>query len=192
MKRENFTLLFLLCTSLSFAQKSNVPLQNLTKLDLGFRGVGFSFEPALGKTMSIDLSTGLGGGYEISDNSFTYSWDLLAPAIYVIVNPKFYYNREKRSEKGKNMASNTGNFIGLAIKYTSRSIVENPTVWDALLFNLHWGIQRPVGKRWIFNTHVGVGYAVDATDLSNSSGSFYPALDLRFGYVLNYKKNNRG
>ena len=191
MKRENFTLLFLLCTSLSFAQNSDVHLQSLTKLDLGFRGIGFSFEPALSKNFSMDLSAGFGGGYEIEDSHFAYEWNLLKPSIYIIVNPKYYYNRGKRSEKGKNMASNSGNYIGLAIKYASPSIGEYSVVVDALLFNLHWGIQRPIGKRWTFNTHLGVGYAVDATDLSNSAGTVYPAFDLRWAYVLNYKKKNK-
>ncbi|MGZ5191843.1 MAG: hypothetical protein ACXWCZ_12590 [Flavisolibacter sp.] len=57
-----------------------------------------------------------------------------------------------------------------------------------MLFNLHWGLQRPVGKRWTFNTHIGVGYATDATDLSNTGGTVYPAMDLRFAYVFGYGK----
>jgi hypothetical protein len=139
--------------------------------------------------MSIELSGGIGGGYDISFQDFTYSWNLLDPALYVIVNPKYYYNRNKRQARGKSTALNSGNYIGLGIKYTSRGIGESTDVWDALLFNLHWGMQRAIGQRWTFNTHAGVGYAIDATDLSNSSGTIYPTLDLRFGYVLNKRKN---
>ena len=139
--------------------------------------------------MSVDLSAGLGGGYDISFQDFTYNWNILNPALYIIVNPKYYYNRNKRIAKGKSVLLNSGNYIGLAIKYTTRGIGEDSEVWDALLFNLHWGIQRAVGKRWTLNAHAGGGYAVDATDLSNSSGTFYPALDVRFSYILSRNKS---
>lgn len=191
MKRSIFTLFFFLPLSFLSAQDTTRQndLQNLMKLDLGPRGVGFSFEPRVSKKMSIDLSAGIGGGYDIAFQEITYYWNLLNPALYVVVNPKYYYNRDKRLAKGKSNASNAGNYIGLGIRYTSRAIGENTDVWDALLFNLHWGMQRAIGKRWTFNTHAGAGYAIDATDLSNSSGTVYPALDLRFSYIFkNHKK----
>jgi hypothetical protein len=83
---------------------------------------------------------------------------------------------------------NSGNYIGLRVKYTTRGISESPQVWDALLFNAHWGMQRAIGTRWTLNTHFGAGYAVDAVDLNNSEGTIYPALDLKFSYRLNKKK----
>jgi hypothetical protein len=188
--KSTFTLAFLLFFSFLSAQNTSTAnnLEKLVKLDLGLRGVGITYEPKLSNKMSIELSGGIGGGYDISFQEFTYSWNLLDPALYVVVNPKYYYNRNKKQAKGKTTALNSGNYIGLGIKYTSRGITENTDVWDALLFNLHWGMQRAIGKGWTFNTHAGVGYAIDATDLSNSSGTIYPALDLRFGYVLNKRK----
>jgi hypothetical protein len=135
------------------------------------------------------MATGVGGGYDIWTNSFNYNWDLLRPAVYVVVNPKLYYNRDKRLAKGKSISRNSGNYIGMAIKYTTPSIGESTVVYDALLFNLHWGLQRPVGKRWTFNIHVGAGYATDATDLSNAGGTVYPAMDLRFAYVFGKRKS---
>jgi hypothetical protein len=176
-----FTLAFLASSFLLFGQNTSPEndLEKLVKLDLGLRGIGITYEPKLSNKMSIELSGGIGGGYDISFQEFTYLWNLLDPALYVIVNPKYYYNKNKRQAKGKSTALNSGNYIGLGIKYTSRGISESTNVWDALLFNLHWGMQRTLGQRWTFNAHAGVGYAIDATDLSNSSGTIYPALDLR-------------
>lgn len=73
------------------------------------------------------------------------------------------------------------------MKYATRSISQVTNIRDALLFNIHWGLQRWIGKRWTMNTHFGAGYAVDATDLNNSGGTIYPALDLKFSYVLSRK-----
>jgi hypothetical protein len=188
-----FTCFILLSSTFLFAQKTSTDnrLENLFKLDLGLRGIGVSYEPRLGKKINIDLAAGLGGGYDIWTNSFEYNWQIFNPAIYLIVNPKFYYNRNKRLAKAKSISRNSGNYIGMAIKYTTPNLGEATYVYDALLFNLHWGLQRPIGKRWTFNTHVGVGYATDATDLQNAGGTVYPAMDLRFAYVFGYGKGRR-
>ena len=93
-----FTLACVLSSSFLLAQKtiSGPLLQSLVKLDLGMRGVGFSYEPTLGNKIAIDLSAGLGGGYYVADNYFEYRWILLDPAFFLVVNPRWYYNRAKR------------------------------------------------------------------------------------------------
>ena len=65
-------------------------LRTLTKLDLGLQGVGITFEPKIGKSATIDLSAGIGGGYDIYFNEFTYLLDVTNPAIYLSVTPKFF------------------------------------------------------------------------------------------------------
>ena len=189
MKRQIFTLTVLSISLFSFAQENSKPqLQPLTKLDLGLQGVGVTFERRLGNSTTIDLSAGFGGGYDIWSNSFTYAVNIPGLAGYISITPKFYYNLEKRIAKGKPTDYNSGNYIGLRLKYATRSISEATNIRDALLFNIHWGLQRWIGKRWTMNTHFGAGYAVDATDLNNSGGTIYPALDLKFSYVLSKKK----
>jgi len=162
-------------------------LRALTKLDLGFQGIGFTFERRLARKMTTDLSLGLGGGYNVLMNGLGYEWSLLEPAFYFSITPKFYYNRERRSAKGKTVSFNSGNYFGLRVKYTTKSIVENADVWDALLMNIHWGMQRAIAKRWTINFHIGAGYAVDATDLNNSAGTIYPAIDFKFSYIFGKK-----
>lgn len=190
MKPQIFTLLFSAFSLLAVAQNnSNKPLQTFTKLNLELQGISFSAEPKVGKSSTIDFSAGIGtGGYDIWSNDFTYV--ALEPTGFISITPKFYYNRNKRIAKGKPAELNSGNYFGLRVKYTTKSFSENEQVRDALLFNAHWGMQRAIGKRWTCNTHFGVGYGIDATDLNNSEGSFYPALDLKFSYLLN-KRGNR-
>jgi hypothetical protein len=191
MKRRIFTFLFTSVNVVSFAQnKANKDLRPFTKLDLGLQGVGITFERRLGNSSDIELSTGIGtGGYDISEKSLTYIVDPSNPTGYISITPKIYYNRNKRLAKGKPGELNGGNYFGLRIKYATRGIAEDTQVWDALLFNLHWGLQRAVGKRWTINSHFGLGYAMDAVDLNNTSGTIYPALDLKFSYILNKKRS---
>jgi len=190
MKREIFTQIFTVIGFITAAQNNSAAkLQPLTKLNLELQGVSLTVEPKLGNSATIDLSAGIGtGGYDIWTNSLTYYVNPLAPTGFVSISPKFYYNRNKRAVKGKPVELNAGNYIGLRIKYTTKSITENGNAWDALLFNAHWGMQRAIGKRWTFNTHFGLGYAIDATDLNNAEGTIYPALDLKFSYMLNKQR----
>ena len=188
MKRQIFTLVVTSLSFVAFSQNTN-KLPSLTKLNLELQGLSLSYEPRLGNSATIDLSAGIGtGGYDIWNDSFTYVVDPTSPTAFISITPKLYYNRAKRLAKGKPTDLNSGNYFGLRLKYTSRGIAENPDVRDALTFNVHWGLQRNLSKRWTLNSHFGVGYAIDATDLSNSDGSFYPALDLKFSYILNKRK----
>jgi hypothetical protein len=164
-------------------------LRPLTKLDMGLQGIGFTFERRPGNKITVDLSLGMGGGYRINysvlaKNDITYQWDFIGPAFYFSITPKFYYNREKRSAKGKTNSLNSGNYIGLRVKYTTKSMSESANVRDALLMNIHWGLQRAIAKRWTINLHIGAGYITDATDLQNTAGSIYPALDFKFSYIF--------
>jgi hypothetical protein len=187
MKRQIFTIAFVTFSFFSFAQYNK--LQPLTKLNLELQGVSLSYEPRLGNSATIDLSAGVGtGGYDIW-SSFTYVIDPTSPTAFISITPKFYYNRNKRLSKGKTGDLNSGNYIGLRVKYTTRGLAENPDVRDALLFNAHWGMQRAISKRWTLNIHFGAGYGIDATDLNNSEGSIYPALDLKFSYLLNKRRS---
>ncbi len=158
-------------------------LKSLTKLDLGLQGVGFSYEPRLSNKMTVDIALGAGGGYRISENSFDYKWILFQPALYFMATPKLYYNRKRRIAKGKKVLNNSGNYFGVRVKYTTGNNTSNynDRVYQAGLINLHWGIQRPVGKKWILNAHAGAGYA---QDFSSGFGTIYPALELKFSYLF--------
>jgi len=191
MKRQIFTLLLASSCLIAAAQNnSSNELRPLTKFNLELQGFSFSAEPKLGKSSTIDFSAGIGtGGYDIWRSSFNYIVDPSSPTGFISITPKFYYNRNKRMAKGKTGDLNSGNYIGLRVKYTSRGIAEDTQVWDALLFNVHWGMQRAIGNRWTLNTHFGLGYAIDAVDMNNSAGTIYPALDLKFSYILNKKRS---
>ena len=137
----------------------------------------------------VDLSLGAGGGYAILGNEFKYKLSgLSGPEIYFSINPRFYYNRAKRLAAGKSIARNSGNYWGIRLKYVTDKIAENFVVWDALLFNIHWGMQRPVGKRWVFNSHIGPGfgmvYYLFSKDQLPGLNSLYPSIELKISYLF--------
>lgn len=159
-------------------------LSSLAKLDLGLQGIGITYEPRLSNMMTVDLSAGGGGGYDIGEGAL--SIDYSKPALYLMITPKYFYNRQKRILKGKKTQLNSGNFIGLRIKYVTPNNRQSDYTRNSILINIHWGIQRAISNRWTFGTHVGAGYA---QDIDYNFGTIYPAIDCKFSYILaNSKK----
>lgn len=184
MKKIFLSVVFAGYVLLAFAQDpvpSTAEVRSLTKLDLNLIGVGLTFEPRLAKFMTLELSAGAAGGYSIAEGSFEYRSRIIFPAFYFSANPKLFYNRQRRVEKGRKTLFNSGNYIGLKAKYTTPSVAPDNMENYALLANIHWGMQRAIGRRWTINTHFGVGYA---QDLTFNFGTIYPSIDLQFSYVL--------
>ena len=181
MKKIFFLVAFISLGNL-FSQENK--LQKQFKTDFNFLGIGLSYEIPLSEKWNVDLSTGIGGGYRIG-NGFAAEWVInSSPAAYLKSEFKYYYNREKREKKGKNNLNNSGNYIAFQTKYNTKrfsiSRIELP-LENALLNEIHWGIQRSLGGNWLFNFHAGLGYA---RDLDFSNGIVYPSLGIKFSYKL--------
>jgi hypothetical protein len=158
----------------------------LTKLDFGLQGIGFTYEPRLSNKITVDLSLGAGGGYDIAEGYLNYRSELLHPAFYFSVTPKYYFNRNSRNIKRKTTLLNSGNYIGVRLKYVTPNNRGNDFTRNSILTNIHWGIQRAIAARWTFNSQAGIGYA---QDIDYNFGTIYPALDFKISYILsNVKK----
>ncbi|SFG62142.1 hypothetical protein [Pontibacter chinhatensis] len=167
-------------------------LVSLTKLEAGLHGIGVGYEVPFSSKWSVNLSAGLGGGYAIEKNSYANGFNstfiLNEPVAYLRSEFKYTYNRDKRIEKSKSTLHNAGNYVAFQTKYTTSRVfgrsdwnwVEEP-LNKTLLNEVHWGMQRPLGQRFISNLHLGLGYATDF-DFGNSQ--LYPAVGLQFAYVI--------
>ncbi len=184
---------FLLTFFLGFVQFSigqtvsaNTKLSSLIKIDLGLQGIGFTYEPRLSNKLTVDLSVGGGGGYDIAEGYLNYKLELLKPAFYFSLTPKYFYNRKSRSLNGKNPFLNAGDYFGVRFKYVTPNDRQTDLTRNSILTNIHWGIQRAMGSNWTFNSHFGVGYA---QDIDYRFGTIYPAVDFKASYILtNFKK----
>ena len=93
---------------------------------------------------------------------------------------RYYHNFQRRIDRDKNVSGNSGNYIALQSKY-SFGDDSDLELSKTLLTELHWGIQRPLGKRFIFDLHIGLGYL---SDFDFDDGSLSPTFGLRFGYKI--------
>lgn len=181
-----FLTLFLGHLPLSFGQdpKSDTKLSSLINLDLGGQGIGLTYEPRLANKMTVDMSTGFGPGYDIAEGSIGINYG--SPAFYVSLTPKYFHNRQRRIDKGKDNSFNAGNYVGVRLKFVAASDKKGVYYRNSMLTNLHWGMQRGMGKHWTFNFHIGAGYA---QDIDYNFGTIYPAIDFKFSYVFFSSKN---
>ncbi len=165
-----------------FSQENSQMLQKQFKLDFNFMGAGISYEIPLAKKWTVDLSAGIGGG---STSAKDFKWVLnSSPALYLKSEFKYIYNRDRRSEKGKNNTANSGNYFAFQTKYTSKRLSKSSTetsLQNTLLTEIHWGMQRSLGDKWLLNVHFGAGVL---RDLDLNDGALFPALGLKFSYIL--------
>ncbi len=186
------TLFLLIILNQSFGQtdSSKQTLSHFTKLDLGLQGIGLTFEPRISNHITIDLSMGFGGGYYIYKSSFEYH--VLKLAGCFSATPKYFYNIKKRINKGKTVQNNSWNYFGIRVKYSGplSEFADDPNgIAAGILTNIHWGLQRSLGGRWMFSSQVGVGYAIE--DYSgDGEGTFYPSLDFKSSFILSKRKEH--
>jgi len=181
-----FLIVFLSYSFSSVGQepKPDTKLSSLIKLDMGGQGVGLSYEPRLSNKITVVIAGGVGGGYDIAEGFLEVNYGY--PAFYFSLTPKYYYNRQRRVDKGKETLLNAGNFIGIRVKYVGANNGGSDLYRNSMLANIHWGIQRALGWHWTFNFHVGAGYA---QDIDYNFGTIYPSVDFTFSYVFyNSKK----
>ena len=182
MRKSLILLPLIACLFLgSFGQhrRSDSALSSLIMLDLGGQGIGLTYEPRLSNKMTADISAVVGGGHDIGEGFFEINYGY--PAFYVSLTPKYFYNRQKRINKGKEMILSSGNYIGLRLKFVAAN--SGPVYYyrNSVLGNVHWGMRRALGQHWLFNFHMGAGYA---EDIDYGFGTIYPALDFKFSYVF--------
>ncbi len=171
----------LVFTNLSFAQDDKkAPLNSFARVNLGLHGLEFTYELPVFNNIVWENSFGAGMGSSMLFNGLNYTFILNNPTPYLSSELKYHYNREKRTDKGRSTLNNSGNYIALQSKY-SFGDDSDLELSKTLLTELHWGIQRPLGKRFIFDLHIGLGYL---SDFDFDDGSLSPTFGLRFGYKI--------
>lgn len=107
------------------------------------------------------------------------------------LEPKWYYNLEKRARKGKNIYGNSGNSISLKINYMSPNIfiisdIENFMGADQINIIPKWTMRRVYGQHFIFETGFGIGPAISVGKYSEYADKdlIFADLHARIGYCF--------
>lgn len=173
-----FTLLFTL-TSIT-AQDASVE-NSFYGIQTGLLGIWIHNETKLANEFALRTEIGLDSEIFINNNDFDF---FLTPVL--TLEPRWYYNLNKRQDKSKKIKYNSGNFLSLDVSYNPDlfviSGIRNAFVENQVSIIPKWGIRRSIGR---FNYEVGIGIGYRYVFEGFNKGSDIAAdLHLRIGYQL--------
>ncbi|MFN4364146.1 hypothetical protein [Chryseobacterium hispalense] len=179
---RKFVLALSIITSVfTTAQEKEGVEKSLTGVQIGILGANIYNEIRLDESLSlrseVSLYPSIWGGDLYSKTGFA-----LAPAISF--SPKWYYNLGKRSNIGKRIKNNSGNYLSTKLEYipdwfvisNTKDIHVNPTL--AIIPN--WGLRRNFSENFNYELRLGLGIGKilkEGYDLQ-----VIPEISFRLGY----------
>ena len=161
MKRLKYFLLTLTFYGLSFVAKSqNASVEKSTSgIQIGVVGVWIYNEAKLSDKISLRSELGLDAGIFGAMNFYEQGY-ILIPDI--TLEPRYYYNLNKRFNQSKSIAGNSGNFISLKTSYNPDWFVipDNKILRPVNQISIipTWGIKRNVGNHFTYEAGIGFGW----------------------------------
>lgn len=184
---KKITLILIFLGLILTAKSQNASVENSTfGIQTGFLGVYAHNETKLSNQFAlrseIGFNTALFGGTFYDRSGYVF-----APVI--TLEPRWYYNLNKRVKKDRRIDGNSGNFISLKTSYHPDWFVisnyDNVRIVSDISIVPTWGIRRNIGNHFTYETGIGIGYlyyfAKDAGYLENKS-DVAVNLHLRIGY----------
>ena len=175
-----FVLTMILISFAAEAQNRTVE-KSIFGAQIGFLGLDFYNEARLTDKIAlrsdINLSAMLWGGI-YSGNGF-----VIFPSL--ALHPKYYYNIDKRADKGKNTKNNSANYLGLQLLFVPDLFVisnySDVSVYNQLQIYATYGIRRNFGNKFNYEFSTGLGYVTTIGYAYNDSALVIP-LWLKIGY----------
>lgn len=185
MKKTFLSLIFCGLSLIAKSQTASVE-QSVFGLQTGFLGAWVHNESKLNNSLALKgelgFDTGIWGGTFYDKTGF-----ILVPVI--TVEPRWYYNLEKRVQKNRRVDGNSGNFISLKTSYHPDWFVisnyDNLRIVSDISIVPTWGIRRNIGNHFNYETGIGVGYVyyfAKNAGYAENEGDVAVNLHLRIGY----------
>ena len=194
MKKTVLTLIFLGLTFIVKSQDASVE-KSTFGIQTGGLGIWAHHEAKLSNQIALRSEIGLDIGFlggsiysEILGGSFyPEKGYIMTPVIRL--EPRWYYNLNKRVSKSRDISGNSGNFLTLQTSYSPNWFVitnhDNLKVADQISIIPTWGIKRNIGNHFTYETGIGVGYRyifAKSIGYSENKGEAALNLHLRIGY----------
>ena len=159
MNRTCFIAIALFYFSLTAQAQDASVEKSVFGIQTGILGVWVHNEVKLSNAIALRSELGVDFGF-YSSNFYNDSGFLAVPSL--TLEPRWYYNLNKRVSKSRRIDGNSGNFVSIRINYHPdlllNSINENYNFISDLSIIPTWGIRRSIGKHFNYETGIGVGY----------------------------------
>ncbi|KOS07339.1 hypothetical protein AM493_15800 [Flavobacterium akiainvivens] len=197
MKKSLTLLLGLLAFANAFAQEPETTTpentagtveKSIFTVQTGAIGFWASNELRLSNRWALRTEAGLDLWYY--DTWWDGSGTALVPSISV--EPRWYYNIEKRARKGKHTENNSASFVTLAVEYYPDLFVLGNVpsylyVPDQITFIPKWGIRRAIAKsNFNYELGIGLGYllVINHDNFIQSATDVGVDIHIRIGYTF--------
>ncbi|MDR0955171.1 MAG: hypothetical protein LBM20_07330 [Rikenellaceae bacterium] len=145
-------------------------------------GTGYSYEWAFAPKWTVVGSAWLKSEFFWGENFIVgnYSEYILHPAISV--EPRFYYNFNRRETRGKNTSLNSGSYLSTTFSCFIPSINgKNGAYRDFFHYGIapHWGMRRVYSNNLFLEFHTGLIFL-----MAPGEALVGPDINLKFGYVF--------
>ena len=185
--------LVILILTLSFAGYSQTPgvEKSIFSIQTGFAGLWINNEIKLSSSTVLRSELGLEHDFTVGDH-YDNAGFILQPVI--TIEPRWYYNLNKRFTAKRETAHNSGNFIALKTNYHPDWFVLNMDSPKKKIADLSivptWGIKRQIGTHFTYETGLGLGYRIvylkqnDPIEGNTNRSQYVPYFHLRLGYLF--------
>ena len=158
MKKTLLSLILCGLTITAKSQKASVE-KSTYGIQTGVLGIWAHREVKLSNQIALRAEVGMDAGFW-GGSFYPKDGYLMTPVIRL--EPRWYYNLDKRISKSKNISGNSGNFLTLQTSYHPNWFVisnyDNVKVADQISIIPTWGIRRNLGKHFTYETGIGIGY----------------------------------
>jgi hypothetical protein len=163
------------------AQQPSVE-RSISGVQLGFMSAWAYHEMRLSNSIALRAEAGLGAGYSYHESFFSERYSNFAVFPVLAVEPRYYYNLNKRSQKRKYIGNNAGNFVAINTTVTPgwliASNLEESSFTGNVSFVPTWGMRRNLGRNFDYELGAGLGYGFG---FDGSRGTVFRP-HLRIGY----------
>lgn len=156
--------------------------KNISGVQAGLFGIDLYDEIRIGSRTTLraeaSLFPAIWGGDLYARTGFAFY-----PAL--TLQPKFYYNIARRSEKGKNTKNNAANYLGMQLRYIPDWFVISNEKGLRLSNQVNiiptYGFRRNFAGNFNYEFRAGIGYGTSFGETTNTSAAVLD-LSMKIGY----------
>lgn len=189
MKEKITVLLFLFVILTANAQTASVE-KSVFGVQTGFLGLWVNHEAKLTNSIALHSEIGLDAEMWYHKDSFYEDFGFVASPVLTL-EPRWYYNLNRRVNKSKKIENNSGNYISLKTMYHPDwfliSSHDNVNIVSDLTVVPTYGLRRHIGQHFNFEFSTGIGYQyvfAKNAGYSKNEENVVLHLNLRVGYTF--------
>ncbi len=174
MQKHLFTVLIILVAQLAIAQQdiqykttrsskySPELADELHKISIF--PLGYAYERKIAEEFTFEA--GIDFSFDMYyDDASVFDDNALVVNPTIHLEPRYYYNLERRYRRGKNVSNNSASYIGIYSELTLNPLIEENNgyfpVYDRFKIGPAWGLQRNLGRRGYWNFNLASGLVID-------------------------------